>query len=171
MGKVVVTIIILSANTASCLIYTSRYSLGYTSMITDFVLMVLINGYYRFAVDRCRNINPIPWVKPNVCYCDIIAAVNSIGYPSGCWGNSIWSDRYSIRDINDCKFGTKLKSTFSNGGNAARDSYACKFWIAIKSILFNDSNPVRDSVAAGFPEWIIISVVLSLLNSTPLSEQ
>lgn len=48
MGKVVVTIIILSANTASCLIYTSRCGVGYTSMITDFVPMILINGYYLF---------------------------------------------------------------------------------------------------------------------------
>ena len=60
MGKVVVTIIILSANTASCLFYTSRCGVGYTSMITDFVPMILINGYYRFAVDFWRNINRIP---------------------------------------------------------------------------------------------------------------
>ena len=59
MGKVVVTIIILSANTASCLIYTSRCGAAYTSMITDVGLKVLINGYYRFAVDFWRNINLI----------------------------------------------------------------------------------------------------------------
>lgn len=84
MGKLVVTIIILSANTASCLIYTSSRSDAYASMITDAGLISLFNGYYLFAVDCYWNINRILSIgKLNFCYCDTAVAVNDISYPCG----------------------------------------------------------------------------------------